>query len=238
MGVTGLELKNRSNGKKIVVVEDDEDLRNTIIDTLSTEDYHPLGAGSVKEFKKLVAGEQIDLAIVDINLPDGSGNAIVRMLANTPARTIVLTGRDAVADRVEGYNSGADIYMVKPTSEAELIAAASALLRRVEAEHSATQRPKSSWRLEAETGTLHAPNGGLIRLNMRETAFMERLMQTPGKVVERDELRRLVSLQDFPSGGRALDMFIARLRRRIEKDAEGIAPIVTVPRKGFAFQPR
>ncbi|MEK4034964.1 response regulator transcription factor [Methylocystis sp. IM3] len=216
--------------KKIIVVEDDDDLRETIVYALASDARSVTGASSAKEFRELAAKEHFDLAIVDINLPDDSGFAIVRSLRETTAtKIIVLTGRDTITDRVEGYTHGADIYMVKPTSQAELLAAVESLLRR--------EKPKSAergWRIDDDDGSLRAPGGHKVTLGLRQTAFMKRLMRSPEKAVNRNELRKVVGIDDDSS--RALDMFVARLRRDIEQQAKCKAPIETVPRQGFAFR--
>lgn len=218
--------------KKLIVVEDDDDLRETVIYALSSETRNVKGAASAKEYRDLAAKEQFDLAIVDINLPDDSGFAIVRSLRETsPTKIIVLTGRDTITDRVEGYTHGADIYMVKPTPQAELLAAVESLLRREKAKP--TER-SAGWRIDDDDGALRAPSGQKITLGLRQTAFMKRLMRSPEKAVNRNELRKVIGIDDDSS--RALDMFVARLRRDIEQQAQCKAPIETVPRQGFAFR--
>ncbi len=135
---------NNESRKKIIVVEDDDDFRETLLDALSSTPHEICGVANVKAFQQKSANETFDLAVVDINLPDGSGYAVVRSLRDTaPTKIIILTGRDTVADRVEGYTHGADIYMVKPTSEAELLAAIEALLRRGKPEMPSSMRSRA-----------------------------------------------------------------------------------------------
>jgi DNA-binding response OmpR family regulator len=216
----------------IIIVEDDEDLRETLRYALSSETRSVSAVSTAKEFREQLGSQRFDLAIVDINLPDDSGFAIVRSLRETSStRIIVLTGRDTITDRVEGYTHGADIYMVKPTSHAELLAAVESLLRRDRAK---SAERAHGWRIDDEDGSLRAPGGQKISLGLRQTIFMKRLMRSPDKAVKRDELRKLVGIDDQSS--RALDMFVARLRREIEVQANDKAPIETVPRQGFAFR--
>jgi len=120
-----------SAAKKILLVEGDPDLREMLAGALSSDARAVTSAGSAREFRELNGDATFDLAILDLNLPDDSGFAIVRQLRQTsPTKIIVHTRRDTLTDRVEAYTQGADIYMVKPTPEAELLAAVDSLLRR------------------------------------------------------------------------------------------------------------
>lgn len=222
-----------SAAKRVLIVEDDEDFRDTLQYALSSANRIVAGVSSAKDFRDKAAEDRYDLAIVDINLPDDSGFAIVRFLRETSnTKIIVLTGRDTITDRVEGYTHGAHIYMVKPTSQAELLAAVESLLR----DRSAGGTEVSGWRFDKENGFLHAPDGEKVTLSIRQMDFMKRLMRTPDKAVKRDELRRVIGIEETDESGRALDMFVTRLRRDIEEQVKFKAPIETVPRQGFAFR--
>lgn len=228
-------MNNPSVAKKIVIVEDDEDFRETLKYALSAPGRAVTTASNATEFRERAGGDKFDLAIVDINLPDDSGFAVVRQLRDTsPTKIIILSGRDTMADRVEGYTHGADIYMVKPTAQAELLAAVESLLRRDSVESGGEL---AGWRFDKE-GSLLTPAGQKVNLSVRQTDFMKRLMRSPGKAVKRDELRRVIGIEETDESGRALDMFVTRLRREIEDQTQQKAPIETVPRQGFAFRKR
>jgi DNA-binding response OmpR family regulator len=219
--------------KRVLIVEDDEDFRETLQYALSSASRIVTGVSSAKDFREKAAEDRYDLAIIDINLPDDSGFAVVRFLRETSTtKIIVLTGRDTITDRVEGYTHGAHIYMVKPTSQAELLAAVESLLREKDAGGAET----SGWRFEKDDGLLRAPDGAKVSLSIRQMDFMKRLMRSPDKAVKRDELRRVIGIEETDESGRALDMFVTRLRRDIEEQAKFKAPIETVPRQGFAFR--
>jgi DNA-binding response OmpR family regulator len=219
--------------KRVLIVEDDEDFRETLQYALSSRTRLVTGVSSAKEFRERAAEDRYDLAIVDINLPDDSGFAVVRFLRETSTtRIIVLTGRDTITDRVEGYTHGAHIYMVKPTSQAELAAAVDSLLR----EKADGAGEASGWRFDKDDGYLHAPDGAKVTLSIRQMDFMKRLMRSPEKAIKRDELRRVIGIEETDESGRALDMFVTRLRREIEDQVKFKAPIETVPRQGFAFR--
>jgi DNA-binding response OmpR family regulator len=219
--------------KRVLIVEDDEDFRETLQYALSSRTRLVTGVSSAKEFREKAAEDRYDIAIVDINLPDDSGFAVVRFLRETSTtKIIVLTGRDTITDRVEGYTHGAHIYMVKPTSQAELAAAVDSLLR----EKADGAGEASGWRFDKDDGFLHAPDGAKVTLSIRQMDFMKRLMRSPEKAIKRDELRRVIGIEETDESGRALDMFVTRLRREIEEQVKFKAPIETVPRQGFAFR--
>jgi DNA-binding response OmpR family regulator len=218
--------------KRVLIVEDDEDFRETLQYALTSATRHVTGVSSASEFRERAAEDRYDLAIVDINLPDDSGFAVVRFLRETSnTKIIVLTGRDTITDRVEGYTHGAHIYMVKPTSQAELAAAVESLLR-----EKAGGGETTGWRFDKDDGFLHAPDGAKVSLSIRQMDFMKRLLRSPDKAVKRDELRRVIGIEETDESGRALDMFVTRLRRDIEEQVKFKAPIETVPRQGFAFR--
>lgn len=235
--VATIETIEMTNGaaKRILLVEGDPDLRQTLAGALASGARDVTSAGSAREFRELNGAAPFDLAILDLNLPDDSGFAIVRLLRQTsPTRIIVHTRRDTLTDRVEAYTQGADIYMVKPTPEAELLAAVDSLLSRGVAPLKADL---SGWRLD-QAGSLFAPGGERVNLSTRQTAFMKCLMRAPGKAIARDELRKAIGIEETDESGRALDMFVRRLRTTIEGQVGQRGPIKTVYRLGFAFDAR
>ena len=220
-----------SSVKNILFIEDDADFRESLIDAFKIKGYEAIGAGSVDEFEKLTHDKKFDLAFVDLNLPDGSGFAVTRFLRQTStAKIIILTARETVGDRVEGYTHGADIYMIKPTSIAELIAAAEALLR------PRTQPvANNNWQLNYESLSLVGPDGSVMSLSKRQNQFLYRLMNNPGELIERTELWNAISPNKTDKSGKALSMFVARLRKEIENHTSHKIPIETISGRGFMF---
>lgn len=218
--------------KRILVVEGDADSRQALTGALASTARAVTSAGSAREFRELSAAKPFDLVILDLNLPDDSGFAIVRSLRQTsPTRIIVHTRRDTLTDRVEAYTQGADIYMVKPTPEAEMLAAVVSLLKRV---GGAPKPELSGWLLDS-AGSLFTPGGERANLTTRQSAFMKCVMRSPGKALARDELRKAIGIEETDESGRALDMFVRRLRHSIEAQTGQKGPIKTVYRLGFAF---
>jgi DNA-binding response OmpR family regulator len=218
--------------KRILLIDGDPDLRRTLATVLSSRRREVIGAGSAQEFRAL-GGKPFALAILDLNLPDDSGFALIRFLRrSSPTRIIVHTRRDTLTDRVEAYTQGADIYMVKPTAEAELLAAVDSALSRSFPEPAVED---ASWRMD-RTGGLLAPGGERVTLTSRQAAFLECLIAASGKPVARDALRRAIGIEETDESGRSLDMFVRRMRAGIEAQTGQRGPIKTVYRLGFAFE--
>ena len=221
-----------SNSKKILFVEDDADFRDSLIDAFKIKGFQTIGAGSVEEFDKKLKNEEVDLAFVDLNLPDGSGYAVTRSLRQASnAKIIILTARETIGDRVEGYTHGADIYMVKPTSIAELIAASEALLRPRQSSVSSN----NDWSLDYQSKVLNGPEGSVMDLSKRQNEFLACLMNKPGELVERSYLWDVISPTKTDKSGKALSMFVARLRKDIELELGHKIPIETISGRGFMF---
>lgn len=221
-----------SSARKILFVEDDSDFRESLIDAFKIKGFNAIGAASVEEYETAIQNTEIDLAFVDLNLPDGSGFAVTRSLRQkTSAKIIILSARETVGDRVEGYTHGADIYMIKPTSIVELLAAAEALLRpRLESSAS------NNWRLNYSAHSLSGPGGSIMVLNKRQNEFLYCLMNKPGELIDRSELWNAISPNKHDKSGKALSMFVARLRKEIENQTSHKIPIDTVSGKGFVFK--
>src|SRR5687768_4007681 len=120
---------------RILVVEDDDDLAEVVRLGLRQASYAVDRAGSVAEAERHLCATRFDVAVLDLGLPDGDGLDLLRRLSRDgdllrPRRTIALTGRDAVEDRVAGLDAGADDYLVKPFDFPELLARLRALARR------------------------------------------------------------------------------------------------------------
>ncbi|MEK8094223.1 response regulator transcription factor [Methylocystis sp. IM3] len=217
----------------ILLVEGDAELHQSLAGLLSSAGV-VAAVSNARECRERLARSTFDLAVLDLNLPDDSGFAMVRYLRRTTrTRIIVHTHRDTLTDRVEAYTQGADLFLVKPAPEAEMLAAVKSLLGR---EQPSPEAEPGGWLLD-KGGGLRGPGGETIRLGHRQIAFMKCLARTPGQPVGRDELRRAIGIEETDESGRALDMFVRRLRNSIEEQAHQKAPITTIYRQGFAFDP-
>ena len=223
------------NKKYILFVEDDDDLRESLMDAFRLKDYEVYGISSIERFYHIYDKIRIDLAFIDLNLPDGSGYAIARELRQkSAAKIIILSARETIGDRVEGYTHGADIYMVKPTSIVELLAACEALLR--PRQRSISDHTKQNWALDDMNQVLMAPNGASFKLSGRQFSFLKYLMERPNQIVERTSIWNQISPGKLDASGKALSMFVARFRRDVEVNMQYKIPIETISGKGFVFK--
>lgn len=218
---------------RVLIVEDDIELRTVLIRGLTEEGFAPSGLGSGQELLERIGALEPDVLVLDIGLPDADGRDLCQALRAQGIQTpvIFLTARDALTDRVGGFNAGGDDYLAKPFAFAELVARIRALLRRSAAD------------ISAEAGTLrldpmaHAAFVGDARVPLTPTEFrlLARLVVNPGEAVRRADLIRTA----WPHGARVrdntLDAYIARLRRKLEPLAD--APtITTVHGIGYGLQ--
>jgi len=218
---------------RILVVEDDTELLGILLRGLTEEGFAPAGARSGAEALTQVAREPPDALVVDIGLPDADGRDLCQALRarRLAAPVLFLTARDALVDRLAGFNAGGDDYLTKPFAFAELVVRLRALLRRA----------GSDGTLEAGALRLdpvaHAVVSGdaVARLTPTEFRLLARLFARPGEAVRR---RALVAAA-WPDGARVrdntLDAYVARLRRKLASLPD--APTIeTIHGVGYALQ--
>lgn len=223
---------------RVIIVEDDQDLRESIVEYLSLAGHDACGIGSCLEFYRALAESSFSIAVVDVGLPDQSGYALTEYIRkNTAMGVIILTARDAVEDRVRGYDCGADLYMIKPVDCRELAAAITnlALRFRDRPPLSGQTVAPESWRLVRKSWYLVPPAGSAILLTAREMQFMESLAARAGKPVRRDALLAALGYRDDEYANRAMDSLVRRLRRKIEEGLRLPSPIKTIHAVGYCF---
>lgn len=216
--------ENISHDFRIILVEDDHDLRQSIADYLRLRKIHVTEVASGIELYKALRQERYDIAVLDVNLPDVSGFDLARDIASQKDMGIILltarTGRD---DRVRGYADGADLYLTKPVDGEELTLAIVNLGRRVR--HAADDRRRTGpnatsegaqWRLDRQSQLLHADNGTSVKLSAREVMLLEHLARCPDVTVSRDEISSLFSDAQLHPESRRIDAALARLRAKLK----------------------
>ena len=216
---------------KIMVVEDDLDLRGVLLRGLKEEGFETAGAESGKELLEHFEDEAPDLLIVDIGLPDADGRDVCQALRarGLQAPVLFLTARDALPDRLAGFSSGGDDYMTKPFALDELIARLHALLRRAAPD----VREVGGMRLDPAA---HAAScgGKSTRVTPTEFRILAALASRPGEVVRRRELIQAA----WPYGAivhdNTLDAYLARLRRKL-RELDGAPEISTVHGVGYTL---
>ena len=217
---------------KILVVEDDNLLRQGLQQALSHEQYSCDVARSVAEAESLVKVSEYGLILLDLGLPDGDGMTLLRRWRQRGMTqpVLILTARDALDDRVAGLDKGADDYMVKPFALAELLARVRALLRRDKG-LSSNQLICGDLCLDLEEKTV-TQRGEAVVLTRREFALLRRLMMQVGKVVSRERLQEDIYDWQDDIGSNALEVHIHHLRRKLGADI-----IRTVRGEGYRLEP-
>ena len=221
------------NGAKVMVVEDDLDLRGVLLRGLREEGFGAVGVGSGSELLERFEDEVPDLLVVDIGLPDTDGRDVVQALRAQGASLpiIFLTAKDALTDRVTGFSAGGDDYLTKPFAFAELVVRLQALLRRAPAD---TVVAAGSLRLDPLAHVASA-DGRKVPLTPTEFRLLAKLVANRGSTVRRRDLVRT----GWPHGARVrdntLDAYVARLRRKLA-DLPGTPGITTVHGVGYILE--
>ena len=194
---------------KIAIVEDNDDLRSILIEDISLAGYIVQGADSAKQLDELFSTHSFDILIADVNLPGEDGFSIAaRYKRQHPNLMIVmLTARTAVEDKVDGYEAGADLYLTKPVSNAELLAAIGSISRRV----SATKLP-SAVVLNLKKMTLTADK--VVDLNRQEALIIKALAESPSSNLPYYQLLELCNERVDEASKAALEVRITRLRKK------------------------
>ena len=209
----------------MLLVEDDLPLAEALISLLASSGYAVDCVHDGEAAKDLVAAEQFDLMILDLNLPELDGLSVLRAMRaqDNRAAVMILTARGAAEDRVRGLDLGADDYMTKPFDVREFEARVRSLLRRQAGLRSSTL---SFGPLSLDlTSRQFAANGQIMDLPPRERAILELLVTRSGKVVAKEAIvQSVTSLEDILSDN-AIEQYVSRLRRRLQPFGLGLRTI-------------
>ncbi len=205
---------------RILLVEDNRRLNASLRQSLVEDGYAVDAAFDGQEGEELAGLAPYDVIVLDIMLPVKDGLEVCRSLRQQRITTpiLMLTARDTIDDRVQGLDSGADDYLVKPFAINELRARLRALLRR-DATDKSGQLRVADLVLDPATHVV-ARGGQAISLTAKEFALLEYLMRNPGRVISREMIENHVWDYDFVSGSNVVDVYIRRLRRKIDDPFE------------------
>ena len=215
---------------RVLVLEDEVDLREATVAFLNMEGFQTYGVGSLRAANEWMNTQHFDLLVLDLGLPDGDGLKWLSDQVNILDKGVIITtARGNDGQRVEGVRAGADVYLVKPIQLAELSSLATNLLRRLKAKTS------KHWTLHKLLWTLETPQGIEVKLTHSESVLLARLAQTPGQAVHRHDLVASLGLDPETYDFRRMEILVRRLRNKIKQHLSFELPIETVHKLGYAF---
>ncbi len=227
----------------IIVVEDEDFQRETLIEFLGGNQYRASGVDSGAALRKLVEKDPPALVLLDLRLPGGEdGFALARFLRERSRKTgiIMLTASGDTIDQVVGLETGADDYVAKPYEPRALLARIKAVLRRAGGAEAATTGERvrmGKCLLDLQSRRLVALSGEEIPLRAGEYELLKLFAENPNRPLSRDWLLETTSHREMEAFDRAIDIRILRIRRKIEADPSRPTSIRTVRSAGYMFVP-
>jgi two-component system response regulator MprA len=219
------------------VADDDPAVRESLRRSLAFNGYEVITAPDGEEALRLVREDRPDAVVLDVMMPRLDGLQACRALRSTgdDIPVLLLTARDAVADRVAGLDAGADDYLPKPFALEELLARLRALLRRVPREEQADELLVFA-DLSLDLASRDVRRGERsVRLTRTEFALLELLMRHPRRVLSREYILEEVWGFDFPTTANSLEVYVGYLRRKTEEDGE-VRLVHTVRGVGYVMR--
>jgi two-component system, OmpR family, response regulator RegX3 len=232
-------MRTHSPGGRILVVEDEESISQPFAEALRRAGFEAVVTGTAAGAIELAASEEPDLVMLDLALPDGDGRDVCRELRRTSDVPIVmLTARGTEMDKIVGLELGADDYVVKPFSAAEVISRIRAVLRRSAPRNGdgAAAKPVHIAEVELDPAARIARfRGEELELSRKEFDLLAMLMRNAGRVVKREDLMSEVWDTNWFGSTKTLDVHVGWLRRKLEDDSTDPTYIETVRGVGFRF---
>lgn len=228
---------SKTTSVSVLVVEDERELLEEVVTFLALRGMAVRGSADGHEFWQRFEEQEPDVIVLDLGLPGQDGSSIAAAVRDrAPTIGIVMTtAHGAVNDRIAGYETGADVYLVKPVDLGELAAAIRATQRHRERGASPVAFPSSDWELNLTAWQLSGPGGNPVQLTRTEAQILECLTETPGRPVSRFEIGRHMGKSDALQDHRYVDQAIRRLRRKIEARFGVKAPIGSAHGHGYYF---
>jgi DNA-binding response OmpR family regulator len=236
-----------TRGARVIVVDDEPDLRALLADYLGMQGFEVGTAGDAAELDLRLAEGPAEVIVLDINMPGENGlQALARLRAGgSRAGVILLTAAGTLGDRLAGLTDGADDYVVKPFEPRELLARIRAVLRRLPAKGGGAPEPapaRPALRMgrvtfDTEARCLRDPDGAEIALTAMEYDLLEVFSRHPRQVLSRSQLAELAHGRPLSPGDRSIDIRITRLRAKIGEDARTPKTLRTVHGEGYVFDP-
>lgn len=233
-------MTSEGDAPTILIVDDDQALRETLADFLTAEGYAVEEADSVSAARSCIEAGAPALVLLDLNMPGGDGLPLAAELrARTDIPVIIVSGKGSTIDRVVGLEVGADDYLAKPFELRELLARVRAVLRRAQPvkrqEHTgATGRRVvfgGGFTLDCVRRVLTNPAGAAIALTAAEFNLLQAFLERPNRVLSRDTIADLTKRESWDAFDRSIDTQISRLRKKLEEGGGDV--IQTVRGEGY-----
>lgn len=224
--------------KTILVVEDDDNIREVIVSYLTSEGYRTLEAESGRMALDHIRDRHVDLVVLDLMLPDGDGEQVCETIRqSSPVPILMLTAKTSQRNRLLGLSLGADDYMTKPFDPLELIARVRAILRRTDGGDLLADRiPFRGGELLIDALQQKVDlKGETVALTPNEYKLLLVFARNPNRTFSRDDLVGKVLGFDFDGDARTIDQHVKNLRHKIETDPKNPEFIVTVYGMGYRF---
>jgi len=238
-------LAPRMDGSRILVVDDDEEIRTLLSDFLEQHGFAVTAVADGASMDRAIATQAFDIAVLDVMMPGEDGLSILRRLAARGGLPIImLSAIGSDIDRIVGLEMGAEDYLPKPCNPRELLARIRTVLRRHRRQEAEAPDPTgrklrfAGWQIDMGARLLIDPDNVLVTLTDGEFRLLRAFVERPRRVLSRDQLLDYSAGSETESYDRAIDVQVSRLRRKLERGArrEGTDELVrTVRNEGYMF---
>ncbi len=235
-------MTNDSTQAHLLMVEDEPVTRMRLASYFEAEGFIVSQAENGQEMRRLIDQFQIDLLLLDINLPDEDGLILAREVrANSDIGIILVTGRTGDIDRIVGLEIGADDYVTKPVNMRELLIRVKNLLRRttgsvdLKIKNENKTRHFLDWRFDLKKRQLENKSDHRVKLTRGEFELMNLFTTHPGNVLNRDQIMKYINHREWNPSDRTIDVLVRKLRQKLETDPANPEIIITVHGEGYQF---
>jgi DNA-binding response OmpR family regulator len=216
---------------RVLVVEDEPDLLDALVDYLNMEGMDAHGANSLSAAQTWMAANDFDILLLDLSLTDGDGLTWLKKRQDLREKGVIITtARSDALSRVSGIRAGADVYLLKPVLPEEIVSLVHNLMRRLRG-----QAP-STWALDEIGWRLLAPDGRAVKLTHSEHVVLQRLAQSSGQAVSKEDLATCLGHNAEHYDFRRLEILVRRLRNKAKETWDITLPLETAHRLGYAFK--
>jgi DNA-binding response OmpR family regulator len=226
--------------RTLLVVDDDDEIRELLCDYLSEGGDLVLAAADGPQMWEQLEQHKVDLVVLDLMLPGEDGLSLCRRLQGMPGLSVImLSAKGTALDRIIGLEVGADDYLAKPFEPRELIARIKAVLRRPGRSDVVDKIPDSisplfaGYRLDHVKRLLSPPEGPPLTLPRSDYRVLRDLLAAHEQVLSRDQLTRSALGRDYQPDDRSVDMCISRLRQHLKNTRDGVVEILTIRNEGY-----